>query len=151
MDPVSVGLLAALAGGAGGEIGRQAWVGLSTLVRHPLRGGQDADDDSAVSSGEAELTELERVPADPVRAQVLSTALALRAARDADFRLGLERWHEQAGLLRSGESKVDNTISGGIFHGPTLQGRDISRISFTTAPASPPPSSPDHEIPSAQG
>jgi hypothetical protein len=33
LEPISMGLLAALAGGAGGELGRQAWAGLSALVR----------------------------------------------------------------------------------------------------------------------
>ncbi|NYI03862.1 hypothetical protein [Allostreptomyces psammosilenae] len=144
MDPVSVGLLAALAGGAGGEIGRQAWAGLSALVRRPLRGGQDAedvDDVAAVSSGEVELAELERAPADSARAQALSTALAVRAAVDADFHAGLERWRELARLVRTGDGEARNTISGGTFHGPVLQGRDFSGTSFTTPP--PPPAGSD--------
>ncbi|MET7296410.1 hypothetical protein ABZS79_30600 [Streptomyces griseoloalbus] len=145
MDPISVGLLAALAGGVGGEVGRQAWAGLSALVRRPFRNGQETEDASAVSSGEVELAELERAPADPTRAQALSTALAVRAALESDFRAGLERWHEQAKLVRTGDGEVHNTISGGTFHGPTLQGRDFSGASFTT----PPPTAPG--APSAQG
>ncbi|MBA4864018.1 hypothetical protein H1V43_22195 [Streptomyces sp. PSKA54] len=144
MDPVSVGLLVALAGGAGGEFGRQAWAGLSALVR---RSFQDTEDVPAVGSGEAELAELERSPADPVRAQALSTALAVRAAVDADFRTGLEQWHERARLVRTGDGAVDNNISGGTFHGPTLLGRDFSGISFTTAP----PTGPGRETSSGQG
>lgn len=73
-------------GGAGCEVGRQVWVDLGTLVRHPLRGGQDTDDASTVSSGPAELAELDRFPVDPVRVQALSSALAPRAAEDADLR-----------------------------------------------------------------
>ncbi|MDX6758755.1 hypothetical protein SIN09_04685 [Streptomyces sp. F8] len=43
MDPVSVGLLVALAGGVAGEVGRQAWAGLGALVRRPFgRGGEQA-------------------------------------------------------------------------------------------------------------
>ncbi|WP_217210234.1 hypothetical protein [Streptomyces sp. AC550_RSS872] len=145
MDPVSVGLLVALAGGAGGEIGRQAWAGLSAIARRPFQNGQDTEDGASVSSGEAELVELERSPTDPARAQALSTALAVRAAVDTDFRTDLERWHEQARLVRAGDGEVHSTISGGTFHGPILQGRDFSGITFTT-----PSSSPKSDMPSTQ-
>jgi hypothetical protein len=142
MDPISVGLLAALAGGAGGELGRQAWAGLSALVRHPLRRAQDSAPAVAVSSGEAELAALTQAPDNAARAQALSTALVMRAAVDADFQTGLQRWHEQAKLARSGDREVHNTISGGTFHGPALQGRDFVGLSFTTPPPSPPPTAP---------
>lgn len=36
----------ALAGGAGGEAGRQAWAGLSTLVRRPFRGVKETSESS---------------------------------------------------------------------------------------------------------
>lgn len=129
-----MGLLAALAAGAGGEVGRQAWAGLSALVRRPFQRGQETAGHSAVSSGEAELTRLEHAPADPVRAQALSTALAMRATADADFHAGLQRWYEQAKLVRTGDGEVHNEISGGTFHGPAVQGRDFSGVSFTTPP-----------------
>ncbi|MER5662816.1 hypothetical protein OG981_08140 [Streptomyces mirabilis] len=141
MDPVSVGLLAALAGGAGGEVGRQAWEGLSALVRRPFQRSQNTADDSAVSSGETELVRLEHAPADPARAQALSTALAARAAADADFQAGLHRWHEQAQLVRSGDGAVHNEISGGTFHGTVAQLRDFSGV-YTPAPSSSPASPP---------
>ncbi|MGW0712100.1 hypothetical protein ACWD4G_40175 [Streptomyces sp. NPDC002643] len=32
MEPISIALLAALAGGAGGEFGRQTWAGLRAAV-----------------------------------------------------------------------------------------------------------------------
>ena len=134
MDPVSVGLLAALAGGAGGEVGRQAWAGLSALVRRPFPRGEDTAGGLAVSSGEAELTRLEEVPTDPARALVLSAALAARAAADSGFQAGLQQWCEQAKLTRTGEGDVHNEISGGSFRGPTVQGRDFSGVSFTTSP-----------------
>ncbi|MDF3143964.1 MULTISPECIES: hypothetical protein [unclassified Streptomyces] len=136
MDPVSVGLLAALAGGAGGELGRQAWAGLTALVRRPFR--RDAGEEApAVSSGDAELARLEQDPADQQQAQALSTALAVRAALDTDFRTGLEAWQEQAKLVSTGDGTVHNTISGGTQHGPVLQGRDFSGLSFTTPPPAP--------------
>ncbi|MGW1887875.1 hypothetical protein [Streptomyces sp. NPDC001970] len=97
--------------------------------------------------GEVELAELERAPADRACAQVLSTALAVRAAVDADFRADLERWHEQARLVRTGDGEVHSEISGGTFHGPVLQGRDFSGISVTTTP----PTDPGPGTPSARG
>ncbi|MFC4518251.1 hypothetical protein [Streptomyces ehimensis] len=143
-----MGLLAALAKGAGGEIGRQAWAGLRALVRHPFRGDQDTKDVPAVGSGEAELVELERTPSDPVRAKALSAVLAARAAADADFRAGLERWSEQVRLVRTGDGDVTNTISGGTFYAPAVQTRDVSGgISL----AAPPPPGATPETPSSQG
>ncbi|MFE7776858.1 hypothetical protein ACFU5O_23800 [Streptomyces sp. NPDC057445] len=147
MDPISVWLLAALAGGAGGEAGRQAWAGLSALVRRPFVRGEGAAEGSETVSAEAELAELERAPADPARAHALSTALAVRAALEADFRTGLQQWHERAKLVRTGDGEVHNTISGGTFNGPALQGRDFSGISF----ASPPPSQAAPEAGPSQG
>lgn len=150
MDPISVALLAALAGGAGGELGRQAWTGLTTLVRRPFTRGQDESVQApAVSSGQTELVRLQETPGDVARAQALSTALAVRAVVDSEFSSGLQQWHEQAKLVRTGDGDVHNTISGGTQHGPVLQGRDFSGLSFTTTP--PPPASPEGETRSTQG
>ncbi|MFI5683707.1 hypothetical protein [Streptomyces sp. NPDC051636] len=137
MDPVSVTLLAALASGAAGEAGRQAWTGLGALVRRPFRRGDGTDRLPAVSSGEAELAALQHDPADPVRAQALSTALAVRAALDAEFQAGLQQWHEQAKLVRTGDGETRNEISGGTFNSPVLQGRDFNGVSFGN-PTTPP-------------
>ncbi|WP_328670634.1 hypothetical protein [Streptomyces sp. NBC_00328] len=135
MDPVSVGLLAALAGGAGGEVGRQVWAGLSALVRRPF--GRDGGGQApVVSSGEAELVLLAADSGDQGRAQALSTALAVRAAVDEDFRTHLAAWQEQAKLVRTGDGAVTSTISGGTQNGPVLQGRDFSNLTFTTPPPS---------------
>ncbi|WP_316756568.1 hypothetical protein [Streptomyces herbicida] len=139
MDPVSVGLLAALAGGAGGEVGRQAWAGLTELVRRPFR-REGSGRATAVSSGEPELVRLAGDPGDQGRAQALSTALAVRAALDEDFRTGLAAWAEQAELVRTGDGAVTNTISGGTQYGPVVQGRDFSSLTFTAT--SPPPRPP---------
>ncbi|MFE2302456.1 hypothetical protein ACFXAW_30180 [Streptomyces sp. NPDC059445] len=130
-------LLGALAGGAGGEAGREAWAALTALMRRPFRGSPRA--------GEAELVRLQDDPADPSHAHALSIALRQRAMADAEFSAALQRWHEQARLVRTGDGDgagagdVSNTISGGSFSGPVLQGRDFSDLSFTT---SPPPASP---------
>ncbi|WP_411089950.1 hypothetical protein [Streptomyces sp. 061-3] len=149
MDPVSVGLLAALAGGAGGEVGRQTWAGLSALVRRPFRRVEDTALAPAVSSGEVELAALGQAPADPARTQALSTALAVRAEADPDFHAGLLQWHERAKLVRTGDGEVTNTISGGTQNGPVLQGRDFSGLTFTTPP--PPSATPGSGTPPAQG
>ncbi|MBQ0949020.1 MULTISPECIES: hypothetical protein [Streptomyces] len=145
MDPVSVGLLMALAGGAGGEAGRQAWAGLSTLVRRPFRGVKETSEGSPATSGEGELSWLEEAPADQPRAQALSQALAARAAADGDFRSDLGQWHEPAMTFRVGEGRTTNHISGGTFHGPAVLAENISGgLTFTT-PASGSTSPPDGE------
>ncbi|MFE2070600.1 hypothetical protein ACFXDH_50995 [Streptomyces sp. NPDC059467] len=138
MDPVSVGLLVALAGGAGGELGRDAWAALSALVRRPFRrGGNGGEDGPATGSGEAELARLAQNPADQGSAQALSTTLAVRAALDAEFRAVLAAWQEQARLVPVDDRSVHNTISGGTQHGPVLQGRDFSHLTFTMAAPQP--------------
>ncbi len=134
MDPVTVGLLGALAGGAGGEVGRQAWSALSALVRRPFGRGVDGGGNVAVGSGEPELMALAQTPADASRAEALSEALAARAAVDDEFRAALRQWHEGARLVRGGDGHVQNNISGGTQNAPVLQGRDFSGTSFSFAP-----------------
>lgn len=129
MDPISAAVLAALAGGMGGEAGRQAWTALSALIRRPLRRGE-GDGALVVSSGEGELSALAQNPGELERAQRLSTALAVRAALDAEFRLALENWWRQAESVRTGEGAVTNRISGGTQYGPVVQGRDFSHLSI---------------------
>ncbi|RST09520.1 hypothetical protein E2C00_01750 [Streptomyces sp. WAC05374] len=73
-------------------------------------------------------------PGDQGRAQSLSTALAVRAAVDEDFRTRLAAWQERAALVRTGDGAVTNTISGGTQNGPVVQGRDFSGLTFTTLP-----------------
>ncbi|MEW1719754.1 hypothetical protein [Streptomyces sp. NPDC093109] len=133
MDPVSVGLLVALAGGAGGELGRNAWAAFSALVRRPFRRDGGGEDGPATGSGEAELARLAQNPADQGTAQALSTTLAVRAALDAEFRTVLAVWQDQAQRIPLDDRAVHNTISGGVQHGPVLQGRDFSDLTFTTA------------------
>ncbi|WP_413756320.1 hypothetical protein [Streptomyces sp. MMBL 11-3] len=145
MDPVSLGLLAALAGGAGGELGREAWAGLTALVRRPFRRGEDGTAPTpVVSSGEPELTRLAQDPDDESGAHALSTALAVRAALDSDFHTALVAWLRQAEAVRTDEGTVRNTISGGTQYGPVLQGRDYAGLTFTAAPVQQPRPS-DHD------
>jgi hypothetical protein len=137
VEPISVVLLVALAGGAGGELGRQAWAGLSTMVRRPFQRVGSAGTASPVS-GEAELAALERAPDSVQQAQALLDALTQRAAADPLFASDLSRWSEQARAAVAGDLPVRNMISGGVQHGPVLQGRDFSGpISFGGPPSAP--------------
>ncbi|TWV31666.1 hypothetical protein FRZ03_34905 [Streptomyces misionensis] len=133
MDPVSVGLLTALAGGPGGELGRQAWAGLGELVRRPFRrtgGPAAAPDPVAAASGEAELARLAEDPRDPAAARALGAALAARADADAEFGELLRRWSESAQRISLRSEHVHNSISGGTFSAPVFQGRDFSGMTF---------------------
>ncbi len=51
-------------------------------------------------------------------------------------------WWQQAEQIRDSIGNTTNAISGGIQHGPVLQGRDFSNITFGAPPPSPsvPPS-----------
>lgn len=132
MDAITAAALTAMAGSVGGDAGRQAWQGLTALVRRPFRRGsaEDARSEGApgISSGELEVAELESDPADPLRAQALATALGVRAALDGEFRALLEEWWQDVRSTASNE--VHNSISGGTQNGPVLQGRDFSSPTF---------------------
>ncbi|MEU3752015.1 hypothetical protein AB0H17_04505 [Streptomyces olivoreticuli] len=136
MDPITAAALTALAGGLGGEAARQAWQGLSALVRRPFARGEALDAPPGVSTGELELASLEDAPADPMRAQALATALGVRAALDGEFRRLLDEWWQQT--RASGEAgDVHNHISGGT-QGEVFQGRDFSGITLHVHRTSPP-------------
>ncbi|WP_328223208.1 MULTISPECIES: hypothetical protein [unclassified Streptomyces] len=146
-----MGLLAALAGGAGGELGRQTWDGLSALVRRPFRGADGANGaDATAGSGVAELEELQQDPDSGQRARKLSKALERRAERDPGFRTDLATWHGQAKKVHS-QGSVHNTISGGTQNGPVLQGGNFTGVSFTTSPPQPPEADPDNGTPLVGG
>ena len=138
MDPVTIGaVLAAIVGGAGGALGTQLWDGVSALVRRPFRRAHAAGETtSALPSGSAELAALEQAPANEQRALALAKVLVARADADAGFREALTAWWEHASQFHIG-GDVTNTISGGTFHGPMLQGRDFSGLTFGSATAPP--------------
>lgn len=121
MDPISVALLTGLAGGAGGEVGRQVWDGLTALVRGPSRG----EAPGVTGTGVVELAALESNPGDTVAAEALSDVLLARAAEDDDFEACLTRWHRTADLLLTGHGDVHNVVSG-VVRGPLVQGRDFT-------------------------
>jgi hypothetical protein len=133
MDPVTMGaVLAAIAGGAGGALGSQAWNGICGLMRRCFRHGVADDDSGAASiSGEAALAALEQHPGDVGSATELAGALITRAGMDSDFLHELAAWWEQAKQVQL-DDHVSNTISGGVQYGPVLQGRDFTGLNFGT-------------------
>jgi len=98
MDPITIAVLAALAGGVGGEVGRQAWTSLTALVRRrPAPNAPDAGEtDGATPAGSGEIVALEAAPGDHANAGRLERALRERAAADAAFERSLRVW--SAGL-----------------------------------------------------
>ncbi|MFJ6012527.1 hypothetical protein [Streptomyces sp. NPDC092952] len=128
MDPITAAGLAAMAGSLGSEAGRQAWQGLTALVRRPFRGPAAPDDGALqVSSGEPELSALVGDPADPMRAQALATALGVRAALDGEFRTLLDEWWQRAQDV-SPSVVVHNNFSGTPHGGSVFQGSNFSNM-----------------------
>ncbi len=74
------------------------------------------------------------------RAVALAEVLVARAGADAGFAEALAAWWEQASQVRAG-GDVANTVSGGTFYGPVLQGRDFTGLTFGS-PTVPPPAAP---------
>jgi hypothetical protein len=151
VDPVTVGaVLLAVATGVSEALGGQLWAGVVSLVRRPRRGGKGpAEELPASGSGEAELVALRESPADQQKAMALAEVLLARAAADAEFGRELRDWWAQAGPVREKIGDVTNTISGGTFSGPVLQGRDFTApITFGASPA---PSATRPEDPDAGG
>jgi hypothetical protein len=141
MDPVMLGaVLLAVVTGVSEALSGQLSAGVISLVRRPLRGKSAASGDAAAASGETELAALQQAPDDRRRAVALAEVLVARAGADAEFEQALRDWWDQAAPVRASLGNVMNTISGGTQHGPVLQGRDFSNITFGAAPAAPPPS-----------
>jgi hypothetical protein len=141
MDPMTIGaVLLAIVSGAGSQLGTQLWEGLVSLVRRPFHrkpaAGGDAATAEMVPAGEAELAALQRAPGDQSKAVALAQALLARSGADEEFRRALETWWQQAEPIRVSIGNVANTISG-TQHGPVMQGRDFSNITFGTSPAPP--------------
>jgi hypothetical protein len=139
MDPVTVGaVLVAVATGVSEALGGQLWAGVVSLVRRPLRGrGKPAGELSAAGSGEAELAAFQGAPGDQAKAVALAEVLLARAGVDPAFERALEEWWEQAAPIWEKTGNVTNTISGGVQHGPVLQGRDFTGLTFGAAPPAP--------------
>jgi hypothetical protein len=140
MDPVTIGaVLLAIVSGAGEGLGKQLWEGVVSLVRRPFRRKETASGDAGsavVPRGEAELAALQQVP-DQHNAVNVAEALLARSGADGEFRRALESWWQQAEPIRASVGNVTNSISGGTQHGPVLQGRDFSNLSFGASPTAP--------------
>ena len=123
------------------RLGTQLWEGVVSLVRRPFRrkaAGGDAAAATVLPSGEAELAALQQAPGDQQKAVALAEALLARSGADDEFRRALESWWQQTEPIRANLGNVTNVISGGTQHGPVLQGRDFSNITFGAPPPSPP-------------
>jgi len=71
---------------------------------------------------------------------VLAVVLAVGswwAPRGADGRGTDGTMREQAPPVQAKAAEVENTISGGTFSGPVLQGRDFTGLTFGASPAPP--------------
>jgi len=141
MDAISAALLTSMAGGLGGEAGRQAWASLCLMVRRPFTRPEGSGPVRSISSGERELADLAHAPQDVGLAQALSTVLAARAGLDPGFREALDHWAQQAERIRLEVGEVHSEISGGHFHGPVVQvGAVTGGLTFAApSPLSPPP------------
>ncbi|MER8028970.1 hypothetical protein ABTZ78_08415 [Streptomyces bauhiniae] len=124
MEPISAGLLVAIATGAAGEAGKQLWERLAGMIRRPPAEPSDTP------TGDTELVALAQSPGDRARAQALGDVLARRAQGDEAFRADLMQWRQQAQNLRTGDGDTHNVIRGSTHHAPVLQGRDFSGVNF---------------------
>jgi hypothetical protein len=127
MDPVSVALLLAVAGGAGGALGDQVWRGLGSIVGREFRrnDSRQGHGRSPTASGMEQFAELAAAPRSRAAAEQLATALAARAQEDLDFAGALLIWRQQAQRLYPAADGVHNEISGGTFHGAVTQGVNV--------------------------
>jgi hypothetical protein len=143
MDPVTMtAVLTAVAAGGGEALAGRAWEGLGVLVRRPFRReGASPAGPPMVSTGEAELAALAQSPADESGAAALAEVLDARAAVDSEFAAALASWWELAREVKV-SGNVTNTISGGTQHGPVLQGRDFTGLTFGSPPVPPPAQDP---------
>ncbi|PTH87553.1 hypothetical protein C9J60_11480 [Streptomyces sp. A244] len=114
MEPITAGLLVALASGTAGAAGEQIWASLRELVTR--RGSRAGEEEPAV-------------PAEPPRTEERAGRLAAllndRAGQDPDFAAALEIWRRRADAeVSSPSGDVHNEISGGT-QTTVIQGRDI--------------------------
>ncbi|MEU6339968.1 hypothetical protein ABZ883_03340 [Streptomyces sp. NPDC046977] len=129
MDPISitVAALAAIAGGAAGEVGSQAVTKLKEMVFHR---GRSSSIEGRTPLAEPELIRLLEDPGSNERARELREALLLRASQDEEFSHGLAAWWDQLRPTVEASGDTHNSISGGTLNGPVLQGRDFSGVNF---------------------
>lgn len=134
MDPVTISaLILAVVSGVASEASGKLWDGLTALVHRPFKGRRGAESPLALESGGvAELMAVEQAPVEESRALLLAQVLVDRANSDLSFRTELESWIAKANHVRFEAGSVTNTVSGGVQHGPVLQGRDFSGLTFNS-------------------
>ncbi|CAL9580040.1 hypothetical protein [Streptomyces sp. enrichment culture] len=115
MEPITAGLLVALASGTAGAAGEQIWASLRELVTR--RGGPSGAEEPQVPAVP---------PSSEERAGRLAALLNERAAQDADFAAALEIWRRRADaeVTAAGTGDVTNSITGGRQQ-TVIQGRDF--------------------------
>ena len=147
VDPVTLGaVLLAVATGVSEALGGQLWVGVVSLVRRPVapEGRPPADDAAAVPRGRRSWRRCSRPRVIGRRRWRWRRCCWPGPVPTTEFEQALESWWEQAEPVRASIGNVTNTISGGTQHGPVLQGRDFSNLTFGAAPARRlPPEDPD--------
>jgi tetratricopeptide (TPR) repeat protein len=153
MDPITMGaVLLAVATGVSEALGGQLWAGVVSLVRRPLRGREEPPGElPTAESGETQLAELQESPADQTKAVALAEVLLARASGDPGFEEALRDWWARAEPVREKTGNVTNMISGGTQHGPVLQGRDFSNLSFGVSPLAAPPDDPGPALVASEG
>ena len=143
MDPITLAaVLAAVVAGASEALSGQLLTGLAALVRRPWHRQTTEIESAALPAGQAELAALQEAPRDEHKAAVLAEVLLARSQADPGFEQALQQWWARAEPIRASVGDVTNRISGGTQHGPVLQGRDFTNLSFGTTPP-PPPAGPD--------
>jgi len=113
MDTSLLGqVLTALAQGAAGQAGQQAWTALAALATRLL--GRDSAETRAVEAARAETP-------DPAR---LASILAGRAAADPGFAAGLQGWLADTQALLAAGHGTFNQVSGEVT-GTVIQAGDV--------------------------
>ncbi|MEO3859317.1 hypothetical protein [Acrocarpospora sp. B8E8] len=113
MDPTLIAaLISAVAGGVAGEVGKNAWTSLASLVRRRF------------GDGSRELAAVEA--ASPETAPDVSGLLVERARADAGFSEALTSWASQTAQVIGPSHDITNNIGGDArFQGPVIQSGDV--------------------------
>ena len=113
MDTTVLGqVLAALAQGAAGQAGQQAWTALAALATRLL--GRDSAEAGAIEAARAGTP-------DPVR---LASLLASRAGDDPGFAGELQEWLADAQVLLAAGHVTSNRVTGEVS-GTVIQAGDV--------------------------
>ncbi|WP_155357320.1 hypothetical protein [Acrocarpospora macrocephala] len=118
MDPTLIAaLISAVAGGVAGEVGKNAWTSLASLVRR--RYGDHSRELAAVEAASPESASSETAPD-------ISGLLVEWARTDADFGEALTTWAAQTAETIGQSHDIANTISGDArIQGTVIQAGDV--------------------------